>query len=55
MEFFEFADVATSQEIIRNKISLDNFPFFCEEIEAVEEADALGRIIYFRHWGRFHI
>ncbi|MBU0910349.1 MAG: hypothetical protein KKA54_10495 [Proteobacteria bacterium] len=55
MEFFEFADVATSQETIRNKISLDNLPFFCEEIEAVEEADALGRVIYFRHWGRFHI
>ena len=55
MEFFEFADVAATQETIRDKVSLDNLPFFCEEIEAVAETDAVGRVIYFRHWGRFHI
>ncbi len=55
MEFFEYADVITSQGSIRDKLSLDNLPFFCEEIEAVEETSALGRVIYFRHWGRFHI
>ena len=55
MEFFEFADVMTNQDSIRKTVSLDNLPLYCEEIEAVEEAEALGRVIYFGHWGRFHI
>ncbi|MBU1138965.1 MAG: hypothetical protein KKA76_08315 [Proteobacteria bacterium] len=55
MEFFEYANVVTSQETIRDKISVDNLPFFCEEIEEVTDEDALDRVIYFRHWGRFHI
>lgn len=55
MEFFEFADVLATQEEIRNKVSIDNLPFYCKEVEAVDQADALGRVIYFRHWGRFHI
>lgn len=55
MEFFEFASVFTSQETIREKVSFDTLPLFCEEIEDVSETDTLGRVIYFRHWGRFHI
>lgn len=58
MEFFEFADVAASQEEIRSRVSMDTLPDFCEEIEAVDAADAaeeLGRVVYFRQWGRFHI
>ncbi|OKY76811.1 MAG: hypothetical protein BM485_01715 [Desulfobulbaceae bacterium DB1] len=55
MEFFAFADIVTSQEEIRNKVSFDNLPIFCEEIEAVDAAEELGRVVYFRHWGRFHL
>lgn len=55
MEFFEFANVLTTQEEIRDKVSIDTLPFFCEEVEAVDVAEELGRVIYFRHWGRFHL
>lgn len=55
MEFFEFADILTTQDKIRNKVSIDTLPFFCEEIEEMDAAEELGRIIYFRHWGRFHL
>ncbi len=55
MEFFEFANVLTSQEEIRNRVSIDTLPVFCEEIEEVAAAEELGRVIYFRHWGRFHL
>lgn len=55
MEFFEFADVLTTPEKIRSKVSIDNLPCFCEDVEAVDAAAELGRVIYFRHWGRFHI
>lgn len=55
MEFFEYAEVVTSQEEIRSKVAIDSLPMFCEDIEAVDEAEELGRVIYFRHWGRFHI
>ncbi|MCB2182595.1 MAG: hypothetical protein KQH63_11245 [Desulfobulbaceae bacterium] len=55
MEFFEFADVLTTAEKIRDKVSIDTLPFFCAAIEAVDEAGEMGRVIYFLHWGRFHI
>jgi protoporphyrinogen oxidase len=55
MEFFEFAAISATQEEIRDNVSVSNLPFFCEEVEAVDEAEELGRVIYFRHWGRFHI
>ena len=55
MEFFEYADILTSQEEIRSKVSIDTLPCFCEEVEAVDAAEELGRVIYFRHWGRFHL
>jgi hypothetical protein len=55
MEFFEYADILTTQEEIRNKVSIDTLPFFCEEIDEVDAAEELGRVIYFRHWGRFHL
>jgi len=55
MEFFEYAEVATTQEEIRGKVGIDSLPMFCEDIEAVDVAEELGRVIYFRHWGRFHI
>jgi len=55
MEFFEYADILTSQEEIRNKVSIDTLPLFCEAVEAVDAAEELGRVIYFRHWGRFHL
>ena len=55
MEFFEYADILTTQKEIRKKVSIDTLPFFCEEVEAVDAAEELGRVIYFRHWGRFHL
>ena len=55
MEFFEFTDVVTSQEEIRAKVSVDTLPDYCEEVEAVDGLEELGRVIYFRQWGRFHI
>ena len=55
MEFFEFAEVVTSQEEIRNRVFIDTLPDFCEEIEGVDAAEELGRVVYFRQWGRFHI
>ncbi len=55
MEFFEFANVMTTLEEIRNKVSIDTLPLFCEDIEEVDAAEELGRVIYFRHWGRFHL
>ncbi len=55
MEFFECADVSTTEEEIRARIATETLPAYCEEIEAVGEAGELGRVIYFRHWGRFHI
>ncbi|MDA3786733.1 MAG: hypothetical protein PF568_07625 [Deltaproteobacteria bacterium] len=55
MEFFEFADVVTSQEEIRAKVSVETLPDYCEEVEAVDAVEELGRVIYFRQWGRFHI
>jgi hypothetical protein len=55
MEFFEFANIQTSEEEIRRKIIIDNLPAFCKEIEAVDADDETGRVIFFREWGRFHI
>ena len=55
MEFFEYADILTTQEEIRATVSIDTLPLFCEEIEEVDDAEELGRVIYFRHWGRFHL
>ena len=55
MEFFEFADVLTTQEEIRTRVPIDSLPFLCKEVEAVDAAEELGRVIYFRHWGRFHL
>ncbi len=55
MEFFEIADVLTSEEELRARVLIDTLPDFCEEIEAVAEEEELGRVVYFRHWGRFHL
>jgi hypothetical protein len=55
VEFFEFAEVVTSQEEIRSRVSIDTLQDFCEEIEGVDAAEELGRVVYFRQWGRFHI
>ncbi|MGV1098584.1 hypothetical protein ACUUL3_04145 [Thiovibrio sp. JS02] len=55
MEFFEFAEVLTSEEGIRSRVTIETLPLYCEDIEEVDEAEELGRVIYFRHWGRFHI
>lgn len=55
MEFFEYADVVTSQEEIRATITIDTLPVYCAAIEAVDAAEELGRVIYFSHWGRFHV
>jgi hypothetical protein len=55
MEFFEIIDIQTSEEEIRKKIIIDNLPAFCNEIEAVDACDEMGRVIFFRQWGRFHI
>ena len=42
MGFFEFAEVVTSQEEIRSRVSIDTLPDFCEEIEGVDAAEELG-------------
>ncbi len=55
MEFFEFAAVATTAEGIRETLTVDALPGFCEEVESVDEVEALGRVIYFLQWGRYHI
>lgn len=55
MEFFEFADVASTPDGIRTQLSLAALPRFCEEIESVDEMKELGRVIYFLQWGRYHI
>lgn len=55
MEFFEFVGVATTSEGIRETLTVDALPGLCEEIEAVDEVEALGRVIYFLQWGRYHI
>ncbi|MFZ5764493.1 MAG: hypothetical protein ACOY4H_02725 [Thermodesulfobacteriota bacterium] len=55
MEFFEFADVTTTPEEIVVRLSPDALPGFCDAIEAVEEEGEADLVIYFLHWGRFHI
>ena len=55
MEFFEFVDIQTSEAVIQEKLTIDDLPAFCEEIEAVDEDDGMGRVVFFRGWGRFHI
>lgn len=55
MEFFEFADVQTTEPAIRNVLQVENLPQFCAEIDAVDRPEPLGHVIYFPHWGRFHI
>ena len=55
MEFFAFAEVVASADEIRRKVTIDTLPVYCEDVEEVAEAEALGRVVYFRHWGRFHI
>ena len=55
MEFFEYAEVVATEEAIRQQLSIDTLPHFCEAIEAVDVGEELGRVIYFLHWGRFHV
>ncbi|MFZ5426105.1 MAG: hypothetical protein ACOZEN_03960 [Thermodesulfobacteriota bacterium] len=55
MEFFEFADVEASEAGIRENVTLDALPHLCAEIESVDEAEELGRVVYFIEWGRYHI
>ncbi len=55
MEFFEFVDVTTNQEDIRTRVLIDTLPHFCKAVEAVDGTEELGRVVYFREWGRFHI
>ncbi len=55
MEFFEFADVVTNTEGIRQNVTIDALPKLSTEIEAVDEVKVNGRVIYFLQWGRFHI
>lgn len=55
MEFFEFANVATTQEAITKKVISKNLPFYCEEIEAVTDEGQRDLVVYFSHWGRFSI
>ena len=55
MEFFEFADVATTVDGIRAILTVDDLPDFCEEIESVDAKEPLGRVIFFLEWGRYHI
>lgn len=55
MEFFDFAEVSTTTEGIRNLLTIDNLPQFCEEIESVDIPETLGRVIFFYQWGRYHV
>ena len=53
MEFFEFADIATTEEGIRTVFAIEALPELCDEIESVDMEESLGRVIYFSRWGRF--
>lgn len=55
MEFFEFAEISTTKEAIRDVLSIDALPKLCEEIESVDITETLGRVIFFYQWGRYHI
>jgi hypothetical protein len=55
MEFFAFADIVATEAEIRAKVVIDTLPLYCSAIEGVDEAETLGRVIYFLHWGRFHV
>lgn len=55
MEFFEFATVSTVEKSIRENLTLKNISAYCAAIEAVEDEGEQDMIIYFSHWGRFHI
>ena len=55
MEFFAFADIPTTQETIRTRLSLASLPSYCTGIEAIEDEGELDMVVYFSHWGRFHI
>ncbi len=55
MEFFDFAEVSTTTEGIREVLTIDALPTFCEEIESIDLPETLGRVIFFYQWGRYHI
>lgn len=55
MEFFGYANVFTSDINIRERLTIDSLPDFCDQIEAVDKKEELGQVIYFLQWGRYHI
>lgn len=55
MEFFEFAAVTTTGEVIQENITIKSISGYSTEIETVEDEGEQDMVIYFSHWGRFHI
>jgi hypothetical protein len=55
MEFFYHADARTNPETLRRILSLDKLPEVCAAVDDIGEAEELGRVVFFCHWGRFHI
>ncbi len=55
MEFFAVADVCLTPDALRELLTVDRLPEVCEAVDSVDEAEALGRVVYFCHWGRYHL
>lgn len=55
MEFYAFADILTNEQTIRENLTLEEINTFCDEIEAVEDEGEQDMVVYFSHWGRFHL
>lgn len=55
MEFFEIASASLTPELIRERVTIDALPDYCDEIDVLDEPEDLGRVVYFLQWGRYHI
>lgn len=55
MEFFAVADVPMTVDELQKLLTIDRLPEVCEAVDSVDAAEPLGRVIYFCHWGRYHL
>lgn len=55
MEFFAIVDVRKTPADLQAELTIDRLPEVCEAVDSVDEAEPLGRVIYFCHWGRYHL
>lgn len=55
MEFFEYAEVTTQQEEIREKLHFQTLSTYCRDIDEVADEGEEDMVVYFATWGRFHI